>query len=90
MWACGRELMAPLAVDPAALDGAGAAVVAAGEGLGSVIAALTSGLAGCAGWPVTMRPAWCSGAPMTDRRLRCSRRWWSPAMGYPTSGMVCG
>ncbi|BBX99003.1 TNT domain-containing protein [Mycobacterium lacus] len=41
--------MAPLAVDPAALDGAGAAVVAAGEGLGSVIAALTSGLAGCAG-----------------------------------------
>jgi hypothetical protein len=30
--------MAPLAVDPAALDSAGAEVVTAGEGLGSVIA----------------------------------------------------
>ncbi len=41
--------MAPLAVDPAALDGAGAAVVAAGEGLGTVIASLTAALAGRAG-----------------------------------------
>lgn len=41
--------MAPLAVDPAALDGAGAAVVSAGESLGSVISALTAALAGCAG-----------------------------------------
>ncbi|ACC43870.1 ADP-ribosyltransferse [Mycobacterium marinum M] len=41
--------MAPLAVDPAALDGAGAAVVAAGEGLEPVIASLSAVLAGCAG-----------------------------------------
>lgn len=46
---CGRELMAPLAVDPAALDSAGGAVVAAGAGLGAVISSLTAALAGCAG-----------------------------------------
>ncbi|MFZ1177183.1 MAG: NAD(+)--arginine ADP-ribosyltransferase, partial [Mycobacterium sp.] len=41
--------MAPLACDPAALDGAGAAVVSAGVGLGSVISTLTAALSGCAG-----------------------------------------
>ncbi|OBI89739.1 hypothetical protein [Mycobacterium sp. 1245805.9] len=41
--------MAPLAVDPAALDSAGAEVVTAGEGLGSVISTLTAALSGCAG-----------------------------------------
>jgi hypothetical protein len=40
--------MAPLAVDPAALDSAGAEVVTAGEGMGSVISTLTAALAGCA------------------------------------------
>ncbi|MDI3313434.1 MAG: hypothetical protein QJR12_03835 [Mycobacterium sp.] len=35
--------MAPLAVDPAALDGAGAAVVAVGEGLVAAVGALTGG-----------------------------------------------
>jgi hypothetical protein len=41
--------MAPLAVDPAALDGAGAAVVAVGEGLGSVISTLSTALSGTGG-----------------------------------------
>jgi hypothetical protein len=41
--------MAPLEVDPEALDGAGAAVVWFGEGLDSVAAALTTALAGCSG-----------------------------------------
>jgi hypothetical protein len=41
--------MAPLGVDPAALDGAGSAVVSVGEGLGSVISTLTSALSGCSG-----------------------------------------
>ncbi len=41
--------MAPLAVDPAALDGAGAEVLTAGEGLGSVISTLIAALSGCAG-----------------------------------------
>jgi NAD:arginine ADP-ribosyltransferase len=41
--------MAPLAVDPQVLDGAGAAVISAGEGLGSVISTLTAALAGCDG-----------------------------------------
>ncbi len=41
--------MAPLAVDPPALDGAGAAVNSTGEGLGSVISTLTTALAGCSG-----------------------------------------
>lgn len=41
--------MAPLAVDPAALDSAGGAAVAAGAGLGAVISSLTAALAGCAG-----------------------------------------
>ncbi|MEZ0349403.1 putative adhesin [Mycobacterium sp. pR1184] len=41
--------MAPLAVDPAALDGAGAEVVTAAEGLASVISTLTAALSGCAG-----------------------------------------
>jgi hypothetical protein len=41
--------MAPLAVDPEALDGAGAAVVSAGESLGSVISTLTAALSGTAG-----------------------------------------
>ena len=41
--------MAPLAVDPQALDGAGATVVSAGEGLGSVVSTLTTALAGCNG-----------------------------------------
>ncbi|HEV7580479.1 MAG TPA: NAD(+)--arginine ADP-ribosyltransferase [Mycobacterium sp.] len=41
--------MAPLAVDPAALDGAGATVVTAGEGLSSAISILTVALSGCAG-----------------------------------------
>src|ERR1700737_2055611 len=39
--------MARLAVDPQALDGAGATVVSAGEGLGSVVSTLTTALAGC-------------------------------------------
>ncbi|MFY9768519.1 MAG: ADP-ribosyltransferse [Mycobacterium sp.] len=41
--------MAPLAVDPEVLDGAGAAVVSTGEGLGSVVSTLTTALAGCDG-----------------------------------------
>src|SRR3984957_13970189 len=41
--------MAPLAVDPEVLDGAGAAVISAGEGLGSVITMLTTSLSGCNG-----------------------------------------
>ncbi|ORB90173.1 ADP-ribosyltransferase [Mycobacterium persicum] len=41
--------MTTLAVDPAALDGAGAAVVAAGENLGAVTSTLTGALAGSAG-----------------------------------------
>jgi hypothetical protein len=41
--------MAPLAVDPEILDGAGAAVISAGEGLGSVITTLTTSLSGCNG-----------------------------------------
>ena len=41
--------MAPLAVDPAALDGAGAEVLTAGESLGSVISTLIAALSGCAG-----------------------------------------
>nr|VTO95587.1 hypothetical protein BIN_B_01068 [Mycobacterium riyadhense] len=49
MWVCGRELMAPLGVDPAVLDSAGSGVVSAGEGLGSVISTLTTTLAGFVG-----------------------------------------
>ena len=41
--------MAPLAVDPDALDGAGSAVISVGEGLGSVISTLTTALTGCNG-----------------------------------------
>ena len=41
--------MAPLAVDPEVLDGAGAAVISAGEGLGSVITTLTTSLSRCNG-----------------------------------------
>jgi len=41
--------MAPLAVDPAVLDGAGTALISAGEGLGSVITTLTTSLSGCSG-----------------------------------------
>src|ERR1700742_4358734 len=41
--------MAPLAVDPAALDGAGSQVVTVGEGLGSVISTLIAALSGCSG-----------------------------------------
>jgi Tuberculosis necrotizing toxin len=41
--------MAPLAVDPGALDSAGAQVVTVGEGLGSVISTLTAALSGCSG-----------------------------------------
>lgn len=41
--------MAPLAVDSEVLDGAGAAVVSAGEDLGSVVSTLTTVLAGCSG-----------------------------------------
>ena len=41
--------MAPVAIDPAALDGAGAAVVSAGEGAGAAISTLSAALAGCAG-----------------------------------------
>ncbi|HEY0226064.1 MAG TPA: NAD(+)--arginine ADP-ribosyltransferase, partial [Mycobacterium sp.] len=41
--------MAPLAVDPAALDSAGNQVVTTGEGLGSVISTLTAALSGCSG-----------------------------------------
>jgi hypothetical protein len=41
--------MAPLAVDPAALDGAGATVISVGEGLGSVVTTLSTALAGCDG-----------------------------------------
>jgi hypothetical protein len=41
--------MAPLAVDPAVLDGAGAKVVSTGEALGSVVSTLTAALGGCKG-----------------------------------------
>src|SRR3984893_9634387 len=41
--------MAPLAVDPEVLDGAAAAVISAGEGLGSAITTLTTSLSGCSG-----------------------------------------
>jgi hypothetical protein len=41
--------MAPLTVDPAVLDGAGAKVVATGEALGSVLSTLTTALGGCNG-----------------------------------------
>jgi hypothetical protein len=41
--------VAPLAVDPAVLDGAGAKVVSAGEALGSVVSTLTTALGGCNG-----------------------------------------
>src|ERR1700722_18280341 len=41
--------MAPLVVDPQVLDGAGAAVASAGEGLGSAITTLTTSLSGCSG-----------------------------------------
>jgi hypothetical protein len=41
--------MAPLAVDPEVLDGAGTAAISAGEGLGSVITTLTTSLAGSNG-----------------------------------------
>lgn len=41
--------MAPLAVDPQVLDGAGAAVASVGDGLGSVITTLTTSLSGCNG-----------------------------------------
>jgi hypothetical protein len=41
--------MAPLTVDPAALESAGAKVVSTGEGLGSVVSTLTTALAGCDG-----------------------------------------
>ncbi len=41
--------MAPLAVDPEVLDGAGAAVVSAGDGLEPVISTLTTALSGCNG-----------------------------------------
>src|ERR1700752_3723821 len=41
--------MAPLTVDPAALDGAGTAVISAGQGLGRVISTLTTALGGCSG-----------------------------------------
>jgi hypothetical protein len=41
--------MAPLAVDPAALDGAGTTVISVGESLGSVVSTLTAALAGCEG-----------------------------------------
>jgi hypothetical protein len=41
--------MSPLAVDPGALDRAGADVVVAGESLGSVVFTLTMALLGCAG-----------------------------------------
>jgi len=41
--------MAPLAVDPEVLDGAGAAVISAGEGLGAVITTLTTSLSGYTG-----------------------------------------
>ncbi|MGH3966650.1 MAG: hypothetical protein ACRDTV_00620, partial [Mycobacterium sp.] len=41
--------MAPLAVDPVALNDAGTSVVSAGEGLGSVVSTLTTALAGCSG-----------------------------------------
>jgi hypothetical protein len=40
--------MAPLGVDPAALDSAGAQVLTAGEGLASVTSTLTTALSGCA------------------------------------------
>src|ERR1700761_819891 len=41
--------MAPLTVDPQALDGAGAEAISTGEALGSVISTLTTALAGCDG-----------------------------------------
>src|SRR4051812_10954125 len=48
-WPCGRDPMAPLTVDPSVLDGAGAEVLTAAVGLGSVISTLTAALSGCAG-----------------------------------------
>jgi len=41
--------MAPLAVDSAALDGAGTTVISVGESLGSVVSTLTAALTGCEG-----------------------------------------
>ncbi|HEY1839508.1 MAG TPA: hypothetical protein VGG53_04665 [Mycobacterium sp.] len=41
--------MPPLVVDPEMLDGAGAAVLSIGEGLGSTVSTLTTALAGCHG-----------------------------------------
>lgn len=41
--------MAPLAVDPQALDDAGASIVSTGDGLGSVVSTLITALAGCGG-----------------------------------------
>jgi hypothetical protein len=41
--------MAPLAVDPEALDSAGTAVISVGDGLGSTVSTLTTALAGCHG-----------------------------------------
>lgn len=41
--------MAPLTVDPDALDAAGTAVISVGEGLGSTVSTLTAALAGCHG-----------------------------------------
>src|SRR5271169_315219 len=41
--------MAPLTVHPAALEGAGTAVISAGQGLGRVISTLTTALGGCSG-----------------------------------------
>ncbi|UMB68888.1 ADP-ribosyltransferse [Mycobacterium paraterrae] len=41
--------MAPLAVDPRALDSAGAKVISVGQGLDSAVSALTTALAGCHG-----------------------------------------
>ena len=41
--------MAPLAVDPRVLDGAGATVISVGEGLASTVSTLTATLAGCHG-----------------------------------------
>lgn len=46
---CGRELMPPLTVDPAALNGAGVSVIAVGSSLAGTITALTTALAGSSG-----------------------------------------
>ena len=62
--------MAPLAVDPEVLDGAGAAVISAGEGLGSVITGLQSDDCGndtLPDWPRGFQRAYLDGRDVRFR-----------------------